>query len=163
MDHQPNHIDDVSTVAIFQILIHVSLDIHAVNAFIFCIYLLTNSPILTKTQFKVNTAKSFNQLNQFQNALLVFLPITPKLLATEDHQVLEFAKHRIEVTLSNGKVSYKMRKKVSFKLKQPMIIFLYWPDLFFKVQYSLILEECVKEKAHNFYADNDECGSHWEC
>ncbi|MDP1608080.1 MAG: hypothetical protein Q8L98_02055 [Chlamydiales bacterium] len=34
------------------------------------------------------------------------------VLAEEDHQILEFAKHRIEVTIKSGKVSYKMLNKL---------------------------------------------------
>lgn len=39
------------------------------------------------------------------------------VLAEEDHQVLEFAKHRIEVTVRNGKTFYKLHKAIPSKNK----------------------------------------------
>ena len=37
--------------------------------------------------------------------------------SSEDHQFLEFSQYRIEATVKNGKVSYKVHEKISSKSK----------------------------------------------
>ncbi len=62
-------------------------------------------------------AKNGNGVGFFSTSGDLLSVIFDDVLATEDHQVLEFTEHRIEVTIKNGKVSYKLHKKIPFKGK----------------------------------------------
>lgn len=57
-------------------------------------------------------AKNGNGVGFFSTNGALLSVIFDDVLAVDDHQILEFAQHKIEVTVKNGKVAYKMHKKI---------------------------------------------------